>query len=289
MPAKPFVITPASSASNEQLVSNMTYNMDTIPVWFERCKKNNGKALIFSAGPSTKVFLRDYKHLIKDYDAVFCIKHALPLLIDAGIEPDFCVVLDPRSIDNISTLGHKRSELYDKATKKTTFFVASMTHTSVTKHLMEKGYNVVGWQALTPEMQSLPNEYKKRILSGPNGISITGGTSSGTRTIELSFYMGFTRATVVGFDSSFEKPKPTNIKDRKGKMKFMKIEVNKRPFWTTGELIAQAQDFERFVKNPKLSTDLTVFDTGLESSLVNEIVRTAGNQTVGRIEWKKYK
>mgnify|MGYP001584265847 FL=1 len=200
MSSKPFVITPASSASDKQLVKNMTYNIDNIPKWFERCKKTNDHALIVSAGPSTRLFLRDHKKLIDKFNPIFCIKHAIPLLMDAGVEPDFCVVLDPRPIDAVSTLGHKRSELYDRAPKKTTFFVASMTHISVTKHLMEKGYNIVGWHALTPEMQSLPNEYKKHIMGGKHGIPITGGTSSGTRTIELSFFMGIPTVTCVGFD-----------------------------------------------------------------------------------------
>lgn len=285
MGAKPFIVKPMSSATDKAILDNIMSNMDTIPTWFERCKKTDDHALIISAGPSTRRFLRDHKDVVKKHSPVLCIKHALPLLEDAGVEPDFCVVLDPRPITDTSTLGHKRVDLYNKASKNTTFFVASMTHKSVTEHLMESGYKVIGWHALTPEMQHLNNEYKKRM----GQMLITGGTSSGTRSIELSFFMGATKATCVGFDSSFDQPKPTNVKDAGGKQRYMKIKVQDKDFYTTGELIAQAQDFERLLDNVKHQSDVRVFDTGLETSLVNEIQKVKGNPCWPTRSWKEFR
>lgn len=282
-----FLVKPVSSASNEALVKNLTTNMDNIDTWVERCKKVNTHAWIISAGPSTKRFLRDYKKLLEKPDQViFCIKHALPMLKEAGVVPDFCVVLDPRGIDDTSTLGKTRRDLYSCAPEETTFFVASMTNPTVPEYLKKEGHRIIGWHALTPEMQLLPDEYKKRL----GGLLITGGTSSGTRTVELAFYMGITRVTCVGFDSSFDGPKPTNIKDSpepgKGKQRYLRVNVDDNYYYTTGELVAQAQDFERLVTNEKHPSDVRVFDCGIETSLTSGILSKVGNKTWRTKTWK---
>jgi hypothetical protein len=289
MGSKPFMIKPQSSATNDQMVSNITTNMDKIGTWFERCKQQpDGRAIVISGGPTADVFLTENNDIREKYDVIFCIKHALPKLKKHGITPDFCVVLDPRSIDNTSTLGFKRKDLYSTASKETTFFVASMTHPSVTDYVLSEGYNVIGWHALTPEMSDVPRDYYNKIFKGPTGLPITGGTSSGTRSIELAFFMGFHSVDLVGFDSSFNMEKPTNIKDAKGKQKYIKITVDEKPYYTTGELIAQVQDFERMLKNPKAASEINILDVGLETSLVNAVAKTVKINTVPTKQWTEY-
>lgn len=281
MSKAPFVIKPMSSASNEQLVSNMKTNMDSIETWVERCRPNNKRAVMISAGHGMEHFLKEYTK--QENDVIFCIKHALPALKKAGIIPDFCVALDPREVKGISTHGHVRSDLYSEASDGTTFFIASMTHPSVVDFIRSTGKKIVGWHALTPEMSHLPDEYKKKV----GEFVITGGTSSCTRAIELAFFLGFRSFYLVGYESSYDKEMPTSIKDEKGKQKYLKVSVGDDYFYTTGELLAQAQDLERMMANPKHPCQLEFYDCE-SNSLVCAIQNKIGNKTFFKNTYDDY-
>lgn len=278
-------VTPTSAVASQFITDNIEKNMDLIPVWFERCKPHSGRAFICSAGPSLKLFLQKVKDNPEDYlDATFfCVKHSLPKFKEFGIKPHFCSVLDPRPINEVSTLGEIRSNLYSCADKDIVFVVASMTNYTVTEWLQENGYKILGYHTATPEINDLTPEKRKIV----GDFIITGGTSSATRCIEIASFMGFSDITLVGFDSSFSEPKPTNILDIDGKQLYIKVTVGDEPFWTSGEFIAQGQDVQALLSNSRTPVPIKL-EEGLSTSMVNAIERVIGNKTLATKDWRTY-
>lgn len=248
---EPLVITPQDSVPSKNLLDNIQSNANMIKDWIGRSRVHGGKAFIVSAGPSLE---KHAERLKKEYnkekgDAIFCVKHSLPRLLEVGITPDFCVILDPRPLDGVSTHGFKRKELFKTLPSETVFLVASMTEKNVTKYLLDNGANVVGWHALANGI----DKFQHLDLS----VLISGGTSSCMRSINLSYNFGFREVVMIGFDSSMDAsfvPTPEDLvaSDERGRPKYIEVyyKDKEKKFYSTGELVAQAQDLIAVFSNP---------------------------------------
>ena len=148
-----------------------------------------------------------------------------------------------------------------------------MTDPSVTKYLKEKNADIWGWHAFTESLRD-PEEQKKGIknnqvkvneeLGIPQGATlITGGTCAAMRTIGIMHTMGFRAFDLFGFDCNMEEPtkemrkETTGAEDEEPRPKYFKVGVRDQNFWTTGELLAMAQDCERTFADQKMEMDFT--------------------------------
>jgi hypothetical protein len=270
-----------NSADNKDLIVNINTNLDTISRWVEPCWQHQEKALIVSGGRSLSRHIEKIKEKQKEGYAIFCVKHSFPKLVAAGIEPDVVVILDPRPLEGYSTHGIQRKDLYENIPQKTMFFVASMTHPSVTQHLFSIGANVVGWH---PAVTGLVEVLTERKI---NGVMINDGTSSATRSVGLLKMMGFRHIEMVAFDSDVLEPSEEEKRQRnvEGPAKYTQIVSDDGTvYWSTGELLAQVQDIRHLVKiyaNSHIT--LEMWDGGLgyaafqaESRIQEEISRGGG-------------
>lgn len=290
--SKALKIKPTDCVPDDEIKNNILTNVSLIKEWEGSCKVNSGTAWIMSAGPSLKWVVNNM--LPKAYfddleqDCIFCIKHALPVLADAGIKPFACVALDPRPISGESTHGFARESLYASAPKETIMFIASMTHPSVTEYLMSHGYRVIGWHAASGQHERLSKEGKI-----PPMHAHAGGTCSAMRCISVAHNMGFRKANLIGFDSSMEgEPSdlsvmiPHDPNDPTAlKPKYVEVHNPKDkdliPFWTTGELVAQAQDIEIALNNEHMGDiELRFYGMDKGTSYGGNIVETTKNRTI---------
>ena len=182
---------------------------------------------------------------------------------------------DPRPITGTSTHGIVRKELFKKIEKKTKFFVASMTDPSVTEYLIDKGAEIHGWHAFTESLRDPAEQNKKMVNNSvtlnpdigiPQGSTlITGGTCAAMRALGIMHTMGFRHFDLFGFDSCMEEPteeqkkETTGAEDEEPKPKYFKVGVGEQYFWTTGELLAMAQDCERTFNDPPMEMNLNLF------------------------------
>jgi hypothetical protein len=300
------------AVDNETVKQNIDYNLTNIPVWLDAVFYPNGfQSIIVSGGPSMEKYVKELnlkermEHPHRTF-VVFCVKHALPRLQAMGIEPDFCVVLDGRPLDEDSTHGVNRKSLFKEIPKKTIFLVASMTHPSYAKYLIENGARVMGWHTAVTGLDDFKKQGRVR------DPIISGGTSSGTRCIGISMALGMREITLVGFDSCHHDLTEEDLKkiDQKGRPKYLPIDLpvknppqitpelkeamdtyvqtNKeecpnlvlqtnvaKRFFSTGELIAQAQDFETMFSNGHIDCQFTVLDDGLVSHMYNNMANVA--------------
>ena len=271
----PIVVHPRDCVPKDFIRDNIKNNLKLIKTWLGKFPMHKGNIILVSGGPYLDV-KRLKKHIKNNPDSkIICVKHSYPTLINNGIIPWACIVLDPRPITGVSTHGVVRKDLFKKVEKKTKFFVASMTDPSVTEYLIDKGAEIHGWHAFTESLRD-PTEQNKKMVDNsvtlnpeigiPQGSTlITGGTCAAMRALGIFHTMGFRHFDLFGFDSSMEEPtkeqqkETTGADDEEPKPKYIKVGVGDKNFWTTGELLAMAQDCERTFADPPMEMNLNFF------------------------------
>lgn len=271
----PIVVNPRDCVPKDYIRNNIKANLKLIPEdkWLNKYPFHKGNAIIVSGGPYT-----DYKELhacIKNNpnSKVIAVKHSYPKLLEHNIKPWACIVLDPRPITGTSTHGIVRKDLFKTIDPDTKFFVASMTDPSVTEYLMEHDANIIGWHAFTESLRDADDRKKaiknnqvtlNKELGIPQGATlITGGTCAAMRAIGILHTMGFRYFDLFGYDSSMDEPteemkkETTGAEDEEPKPKYFQVGVKDKNFWTTGELLAMAQDCEKIFNENVMEMDIT--------------------------------
>tara|TARA_R100000353_G_scaffold77475_2_gene58643 strand:- start:1016 stop:3313 length:2298 start_codon:yes stop_codon:yes gene_type:complete len=274
----PIIVQPRDCVPKEEILDNINENIDLIKDWdfVQNCDIHDEHIIVASAGPSL-----DFEELKavqeKNNAKIVCVKHSYPLLLEAGIQPWACVILDPRPISGTSTHGIVRTELFKEIDQTTKFFIASMTDPSVTKFIMDKTKNVYGWHAFSQAVADIVNgkaeiDYKLKI-DKDNATFVSGGTCAAMRAIGMMHIFGFRNFHLFGFDCSVdgltEEQKKEKLDDGV-RPKYMPVEINDCHFWTTGELLAMAQDCEKLFDNPQV--EMAVHFYG-ENTLVSEVYK----------------
>ena len=289
----------------EEVNNNIKTNLAQIPTWFDSLFYPNGfEAIIVSGGPSLEKYAEELNLADRMKDpqrsfVLFCVKHALPRLMALGIEPDFCVILDGRDFNADSTHGVNRKSLFDVIPEKTIFMVASMSHPGYASYLMSNGARVLGWHTAVDGLKDFA--VREPIISG--------GTSSGMRCVGIANAMGIRDVTLVAFDSCVHDVTPEKLKelDKKGRPKYLPVDLPVlRPqadetqrsmidsleqtykeqglvyiaslakrFYTTGELLAQSQDFEAMLSNMMYDIKFRILDDGIASHMFNNMSNVA--------------
>ena len=245
------VVQTQNCVPHEIIQSNIKANLDQIQNWVRYTKHHMKRAIIVSAGPSLDMpeTLEAIRREVEDGAVLFCVKHSHQKLIDAGLVPWGCVLLDPRPHEGISTHGKSRADLIPAAYPGVRYFCASMVDPSVVKRLLDTGGKVYGWHAAVgaEEKEVLPPEHQKFLMGG--------GSSSAGRAMILAWqFLGFQSIGLYGFDSCHldESKLDKSARHQDGTPKYVLMEVTvggrSRQFWTDRDILCQAQDFTRFLQ-----------------------------------------
>jgi len=268
----PIVVHPRDCVSKDYIKNNIQTNINLVDPnrWIKKHPPHKETGVIVSAGPHL-----DYKKLksfIKKNPGakVLTVKHGYPGLLKNNIKPWGCVVLDPRSITGKSTHNIIRKDLFETIDPSTNFFVASMTDPSVTNFLIDNDARIWGWHAFTDSLReekeqgaAIQNQQVKlnEELGIPKGATlITGGTCAAMRSIGMLHTMGFRDIHLFGFDCCRKKPTKKEMTETVGdieggetpKPKYIQVNVKDKTYWTTGELLAMAQDCEKIFSDSSL-------------------------------------
>jgi hypothetical protein len=290
-------INPVDSADTSEIENNIEKNLDLIKTWVDYKPgfiDTSLTGVLLGGGPSLEANLKcGFIHkdtFPSDTHMVFTVKHALPLLMEYGFDNLNCVVLDPRPIDGESTHGVMRNVLYGAAKPESVvFYVASMTHPSVTEYLLAHNFTVVGWMATTQALKRFQEQVK---------VSIGGGTCSIMRAFGLGREcFGIRRYLCLGIDASLETPSkeildnpnsywytdkdPVSGSPKRLQMFYGQgesLSSNRYlPLWSTGELGALLQDQEAlYSQREQLGLEIHVLGTDKGRSLTGQIADAFG-------------
>ena len=257
----PIKVLPKDCMPNEYIQNNIEINTPKFTKWLDKKGSvNNETVFVVSAGPSLEKNIAKLKAEKRKHPRakILCVKHALPILIENGIFPWGCIVLDPRPVDGVSTHGIVRKDLFKKIPKRTNFFIASMSDPTIVDLLIEKSSNTYGWHAYSNAIDDY-EPLKNKML-------ITGGTCAAMRTLGLMYTLGFRSFKLFGFDCSLE-GEPEDQKDAQLFQVGIGDEKKGGLHWTTGELLAMAQDFEQMINRPDIDMNIEVYGGGLVQSI----------------------
>ena len=236
-------------APDEEIHTNIRENLSLITKWITNVHPHRRRAIVVSGGPSLKLpeTMAEIRREIAEGAVVLCVKHSHRYLIEQGIIPWACVLLDPRPHDGLSTHGQPRRELLPAAVPGVRYLVASMVHPSTTKRLLETGGNVYGWHAAVGanEKSVLPPEHVVNLMGG--------GTSSAGRAMLLCWqFLGFQSIGLYAFDSCHLSKDDVDMTARHqdGTPKYfemaMAVSGRSKTFLTDRDILCQCQDFTRF-------------------------------------------
>ncbi|HEY5688151.1 MAG TPA: hypothetical protein VIS27_07590, partial [Yeosuana sp.] len=173
-----------------------------------------------------------------------------------------------------------RKELFNEIPKETIFFVSSMTDISVVKYLKQKGAKIIGWNAYSDAIIEKTGQGNKVVIPKELGVPedtvlLTGGTCAAMRAISVGHTLGFRNFKLYGFDCSVPEPKNKDELDSAGRKKYLHVTTNDKKFWTTGELLAMAQDCEKLFQRQDVDMHMEMYGEG---SLVSELWKTGGRK-----------
>jgi hypothetical protein len=236
MPKAKLEIKTKNCVPDEEIQKNIEYTMTKATRFLEACAAHDLMAVIVSAGPSIKDHWREIEGWLANPKArVFCVKHSHDKLLERGLVPYGCLLLDPRShVQDFIENPHPRVK----------YFTSSMVHPTTIDRLVEKGADYWVYHALVGAgEQELLKKHGKHMLVG-------GGSTAATRGMSVLHALGFRRFTCIAFDSCYwDKPEDWGSKLPDGNEKYYKVTVNGRDFLSDGQLLAQAQDFDRLMRD----------------------------------------
>lgn len=237
---QPLKVKPIDSVEKSEQFEHIVENTKAIKSWLQLYQAHGRTALLVSAGPTLPEYIEDIRKKQKAGAVIFAVKHALPVLKDAGITPNYTVLLDPRPVTGTSTHGVVRTKLFAKVVVGDKVLLATMTHPSVRELLEKQGANIIGWHAMTAALE------KANLPETKIGMTVGGGTCAATRLPVLAYLMGFRRFDFYGYDFYY----PTGTAQENIKQQLLTISVgkNQQQFLTTGELVAAIQDLDRWAR-----------------------------------------
>lgn len=221
----------------ENVRSALSRNLPTA----QHCRAHGHTLCVAGGGPS----LEDTWNQLDGY--VVAVNGSHNWLLERDILPHACGLLDP---------GEHIADLIDPR-DGVRYFVASTCHPAVFRKL--EGYHVQLWHPSgTPGIEDILTEHY-----GQDWRAVGGGTTMGTRWINLGYFSGFRNFVLHGLDSSFSNGATHAYPDWRDGKEALKVDG----FETSLNFLVQVQDFfatiERFKQNDIEPTYFEVKGEGL--------------------------
>lgn len=234
-----------------EIRKNVSDNLALIPQWIPECKSTSETIVMVSGGPTLD--LERVKHYANRGYRIVCVKHSLERLLNAGIVPWACVLLDPRMhVENFVA----------KPDPRVHYFVASMCNPAVLQRLLESGCKVWGYHA------AVGADEQQYVAKGTPYVAF--GSASAVRGLFVCKALGFSRFILLGYDLCVMTKPDLNEKLPDGNKKYLEVVLEQptwggvkttRSFWTEGQFLAQVQELEKIV-NEKM-VDITAEGQGI--------------------------
>lgn len=229
---QPLVIRTQNSLPDTSIHANILENQTLIKNWVQTCIPTDEEVVVVSGGP-----MLIPEDLLEEKGKIVAVKHALTRLKDVGIKPWAVILLDPRE------------HVYDFVSnpdKDIIWFVASQVTPKVTRKLLEAGCNVWGYHASVGADET-------KYTNAQSYAVVDGGSATATRGLYLLEKLGFHNFRLYGYDLCVEDKPDLSLRDERGQPKFFEVSIDskfpyhkgKRSFWSTGELLAQAEELKK--------------------------------------------
>lgn len=214
--------------------------------WKQMTRKRLGEGMlsIVCYGPS----LRDTWKQIKR--PMMTVSGAHDFLVERGVIPDFHMDCDPRK--------HK-AELVQRLHPEVKYRMASVVHPSFWERLA--GHDVELWH-----LHNGPETDEWLAKHDPGANRIGGGTTAGSRALEIGSMLGYRRFEIHGMDCSF-RGKHRHAGPHHGKLQNeIQVWCSGREFYSSPQMIEAAREIIMFIAN--YDAELWFHGDGLQQTMV---------------------
>jgi hypothetical protein len=225
----------------KKILSNVWENRDAAP-WICSSPKHEGEALIVGSGPSLLKTLEAVRAYKDGGGVIFALNNSASVLNEAGIIPDYQVILDARP-ENIKFL-----------TNCGIYLLASQVDPSLFKQVSG---HALQWH---PVIEGLGELFPDAPIT-----LIGGGTTVGLSSMALAYAMGFRKLHLFGYDSSFTEVTHAIPQDRtEQEAASFEVSVGEKTFKTNAAMAKQAELFPQFAQTlADLDVVIKVYGEGL--------------------------
>lgn len=235
------------NTSSEKMVENMRSALERGLREVPACKPHDGSLAIAAGGPS----LSDTYHLLSGQGHIASVNGSLNFLLEKGIVPDFCGVLDasPHMADVVI------------ADSRVRYLVASTCDPSLFDKLLRAGCKVWLWH---PTPQSIGTDDGAKALMDrmpDNWRMIAGGCTIGLRWVNIGYLLGYRSFHLHGLDSSFRNDQTHAYADRRCGAWVDENSLDMAGYKTSLNFLQQVTDCAHMIE---LFTGLSVDRTGLQ-------------------------
>ena len=241
--------------AHDKIRANVHYSMTVIPKWLPPMKAHDRVAVFCSGGPSLNDALDEVRGLLsRPKHDLICVKHAQDTLIEAGMIPFACILLDPRS--------HVQ-DFVENPHPQVKYFTASMCHPTTVDALLNKNAQVWGYHAAVGAGEIDVVRERSGNMSLYH-FMVEGGCATATRGIALLRYLGYRKLKLYAYDLAYESKPDTTKKTKMGDSKYYKVNLLGKEFWTDAEKVAQSQDFVRIMRlAPEMDLEIEASGPGM--------------------------
>jgi hypothetical protein len=231
---------------------------------------HDGTFVIVGSGSSLPSVVESIMEERKKRRPICAINGAHDFLVENGIEPDLFVSVDPRTtiLENVK---HKND--------RTAYLLASRVNPAVFDHLKDK--NIIVWHSWSSRTPIPPTAEPGKVLRWQDfdplpecevwrgRFGVGGASTSGLRTINLAYLMGFRNMHLYGMDSCLAADKYTKrfSGENIGDSKCIDVIIDGKRFFCNGALASQAMEFQQVISMFK-DMRMTVFGGGLLAAIM---------------------
>lgn len=231
-------------------------------------------AAVVTGGPSINMMMDDVRKLSGEGAAIFTVKAVWRWLMNIGVAPDFCAMIDPHPSQAVYT---------DGAPKGMTWLVASQCHPSVFDALARQGADVMLFHvpiigADNPGLL-LPDgtlDKTKMLVPGGGGV--------GSRTVRMAALMRHRPLHLFGFDCCYQNGSsadPARIQGgaipshvyrlARGRDDCAPIEMNGRIYLSTWAFLTETVDIMQLCAS-SLIPELYIHGPGMLADTIREFM-----------------
>ena len=238
--------------------------------WLDRIPDHDGHVCIVGGGPWLQDGLNEIRVMQSFGHKVWALNNTHDWLIERGIVPDACILLDARE---------GNAEFVRNARDDVTYYVASQCHPDVFEAL--HGKRVVVYHNATEGAYELLSRISKRHETHLLG----GGGTVGMKALVLARFLGFKFFHLYGMDSCYrEGDGHAYQQNLNSGEKIMDVICENRAFKCAPWMISQANDFQEMA-NLLLEQDCVITVSG--DGLLAYIARMMCSQTQDMIQPKE--
>jgi hypothetical protein len=220
------------------------------------------RVVMIGGGPSIVNYLDEFR-VFADAPGhrLACVKSSHNLVLDMGITPWACMLLDPRD--------HVKDFIEDPA-PGVKYIVSSTCAPTTFERLLSRGAEVwlyhalvgasedslvrLNFQVAMRERQKFAQWCQQHNIPMPQAPEfemgeqmVAGGTTAAARGISTLHMLGFRHFILRGFDSCYYEQKDMKEKKKDGSARYQQVNLGGKGFTTDAELVAQVQDFQHLV------------------------------------------